>query len=70
MTKQTVRQKDRRDRAAKALRAAGYVPIPRWWVTPDELDVISRMARNHDEHVNEIRGQAIGKTGQKPPFSE
>lgn len=37
------------------LRAAGYVPLPRLWVTQDELDVIMWMARKHADAVNAIR---------------
>lgn len=54
------RQKERRRTAGAALRKAGYVPIPRWWVLPDELDVIYRMAHNHEKHVSEIRCRALG----------
>lgn len=41
----------------EALRAAGFVRIPAWWVTPDELEVIHRMAHNHEEIVTEIRNR-------------
>lgn len=58
---QKQRRKERRNHSAEALRAAGYVPIPRWWVRRDELEVIHRMAHNHQEDVNRIRGEAIRK---------
>ena len=38
-----------------ALRKAGYVRIPAWWVLPDELEVIRRMAHKHASHITEIR---------------
>jgi len=41
----------------EALRKAGFVPIPRWWVKRDELDVIHRIAHNHADRVNEIRAE-------------
>ena len=58
---QKQRRKHRRDHSAQALRAAGYVPVPRWWVLPEELEVIHRMAHNHQDEVNRIRGEAIAK---------
>jgi len=44
-----------------ALRAAGFVRIPAWWVTPDELEVIHRMAHNHQSEVNRIRAKTREK---------
>ena len=44
--------------AAKALREAGFVPLPRLWVTPDQLVVIKRMAEGNSDVVNEIRRKA------------
>lgn len=49
----------------EALRKAGFLPIPRWWVKQDELDVIHRIAHNHAEHVNEIRAQCRGEKDEK-----
>jgi hypothetical protein len=46
-----------------ALRAAGFVPTPRLWVTKDDLDLIMWMARKHGPRVNEIR--AAAKAGNK-----
>ena len=34
-------------RAAMALRAAGYKPLPRWWVTQEQLDLIEYMIRDN-----------------------
>lgn len=42
---------------ADALRKAGFSPIPRWWVTQDQLDVIRRMALGNEGVVTEIRDQ-------------
>jgi len=58
---QKQRRKQRRDHSAQALRAAGYVPLPRLWVLPEEMEVIHRMAHNHQDEVNRIRGEAIAK---------
>ena len=46
------------------LRAAGYVPLPRLWVTQDDMDVIMWMARKHADAVNAIR--AGGDLSDKP----
>ena len=63
--KNTKRLKERRGISAKALRKAGYVPLPRWWVLPDEMDVIHRMAHNHQNEVNRIRAEALRRAGYK-----
>lgn len=47
-----------------ALRAAGFVRIPAWWVTPDELEVIHRMAHNHEDIVVAIREKCHRKKGR------
>lgn len=44
--------------AAKALRRAGYVPLPRWWVTEDQFEAVRRMATGNADAVNEIRDKA------------
>lgn len=41
----------------KALRAAGFVPLPRLWVRREELTLIRRIAFQHEDEVNEIRRQ-------------
>lgn len=41
--------------AALALRAAGYKPLPRWWVTQEQLELIEYMAKQNEKDVNEIR---------------
>lgn len=43
---------------AKALRAAGFKPLPRWWVKDADLELIEYMARQHEEEVNAIRARA------------
>lgn len=44
-------------RTGKALRAAGYVPLPRLWVRPEELTLIRRIAMQNEAAINEIREQ-------------
>lgn len=43
---------------AKALRAAGFLPLPRLWVTPADMDTIRRIALRHEPVVNAIRAAA------------
>lgn len=43
---------------AIALRAAGYTPLPRWWVTQEQLELIEYMARQNEAEVNRIRAAA------------
>lgn len=44
--------------AARALRAAGYVKLPGWWVTQEQMDLIEYMARQNLPEVNEIKERA------------
>ena len=54
-----------KSKAATALRAAGFVPLPRMWVYPDQLEVIMKLAKGNADVVNEIRGKANrGKTDE------
>ena len=41
--------------SSRALRAAGYVPLPRWWVTREQLELIAYMAEKNSDEVNRIR---------------
>ena len=49
--------------SADRLRAAGYVPLPRLWVTQEDMDVIIWMAKKHEGAVNAIRGEVQEKKG-------
>lgn len=52
---------------ALALRAAGYKPCPRWWLTDEQLDLVEYMARQNEAEVNRIRALArIGSTEVLP----
>lgn len=44
--------------SAHALREAGFVPLPRWWVRQEDMDLIQYMALKYAEEVNTIREQA------------
>lgn len=47
-------------KGAQALRAAGYRPLPRWWVKAEDLDLIAYMVRQYADEVNRIRAEANG----------
>lgn len=48
--------------AAKALRAAGYKPLPRWWVkVGEDLDMIEFIVSKHADEVHRIRAEANSK---------
>lgn len=44
-----------KDDAAQALRAAGYKPCPRWWLTQEQMDLVWYMARQNQSDVTRIR---------------
>lgn len=50
-----------KSRSAQRLRQLGFVPLPRWWVTPDQLEVIRRMAHGHQDTINEVRAEYRGE---------
>jgi hypothetical protein len=39
----------------KKLREMGFVPMPRWWVTPEELEIIGRITKHHLPTVLRIK---------------
>lgn len=45
-------------RSAAALRAAGYFPLPRYWVTREQMDLIMYMVRQNEADVTRIRVEA------------
>lgn len=49
-----------KSRGAQALRAAGYLPCPRWWLTAEQMELVAYMARQNAVDVNRIRGEANG----------
>lgn len=46
--------------AARALRAAGYVKLPGWWVTQEQLELIEYMARQNLPEIEAIKERASG----------
>ena len=49
--------KSKPSHVGRALRAAGFVPLPRLWVRPEELTLIRRIAFQNEAEVKEIRRQ-------------
>jgi hypothetical protein len=47
-----------KSKSAQALRAAGYKPCPRWWLTQEQMDLVEYMARQNEAEVNRIRAEA------------
>lgn len=54
-----------KSKAAKALRAAGFKPLPRWWVTEEQLELIAWMAHQNADVVNAIRAEANRTSDQE-----
>ena len=48
---------------AMALRAAGYKPCPRWWLTAEQMELVEYMAKQNEAEVNRIRSEANQKRG-------
>jgi hypothetical protein len=44
--------------AARALRQAGFVKCPSWWVREDQLELIEYLARQNLEQINRIKEKA------------
>jgi hypothetical protein len=40
---------------AQKLRGMGFVPMPRWWVTPEELEIISRITKHHMPTIMRVK---------------
>lgn len=46
---------------AMALRAAGYKPCPRWWLTDEQLELVEYMWRQNEAEVQRIRSLAYSE---------
>ena len=44
-----------KSKGAERLRAAGFKPLPRWWVKAEDLDLIYYMVKQYADEVNRIR---------------
>ena len=54
---------------AKALRAAGFVPLPRLWVKRRDLEQIKIFAKQYEAEVNAIRAEANSRGAVIPEAS-
>jgi hypothetical protein len=43
---------------ARALRLAGYVKLPAWWVTEEQMQLIEYMAKQNLAEINRIKDEA------------
>jgi hypothetical protein len=43
---------------ARALRLAGYVKLPAWWVTQDQFELIQYMTKQNLPEINRIKERA------------
>ena len=43
---------------ARALRLAGYVKLPAWWVTSEQLELIEYMAKQNKDDIDAIKERA------------
>jgi hypothetical protein len=43
---------------ARALRQAGYVKLPAWWVTEEQMQLIEYMAKQNLAEINRIKDEA------------
>jgi hypothetical protein len=43
---------------ARALRLAGYVKLPAWWVTQEQFELIEYMAKQNKDDIDAIKERA------------
>ena len=55
---------------AEALRAAGYVPLPRLWVQAKDIPEIHKIANKYGNDVNTIRGEVYSREGIASPKAD
>lgn len=48
-----------RSRSADALRAAGYIQLPRWWATAEQVEMIEWMVRQNLPDIARIKAEAL-----------
>lgn len=51
----TEKKKWYRGKVADMLRASGYIPAPRVWLTKEQLIAVKAMAKQNENHVNAVR---------------
>jgi hypothetical protein len=55
---------------AVALRRAGFVKLPGWWVHEDDLEIIKYLAEKRLPEINRIKDQAYGETPTSNPSAD
>jgi hypothetical protein len=55
---------------AVALRLAGFVKLPGWWVTQEQFELIEYMARQNKAEIDAIKDQAYGETTTSNPSAD
>jgi hypothetical protein len=50
---------------ARALRLAGYVKLPAWWVTQEQFELIQYMTKQNLPEINRIKERASAPWTQK-----
>jgi hypothetical protein len=50
---------------ARALRLAGYVKLPAWWVTQEQFELIQYMTKQNLPEINRIKERASAPRTQK-----
>jgi hypothetical protein len=48
---------------ARALRLAGYVKLPAWWVTEEQLELMAYMAKQNLPEINKIKERVENQNG-------
>jgi hypothetical protein len=48
---------------ARALRLAGYVKCPAWWLTQEQFELLQYMARQNLPDINRIKQEAEDRNG-------
>jgi hypothetical protein len=49
---------EQRGVTAKKLREAGYVPLPRWWAKPEDIDEIRKITSRHVADIFRLSDEA------------
>lgn len=49
-----------KSKSADALRAAGYMQMARWWVTPEQMEMVKWMVAKNLPDIARIKAEAHG----------
>lgn len=49
-----------KSKSADALRAAGYVQLPRWWATPEQAEMVKWMVAKNLLDIARIKAETHG----------